>query len=166
MSNNPQVILKNRYQVVPRTLILLFHEESVLLVKGAADKKIWPGYFNGLGGHIEGGEDVLSSARRELWEEAGLRCLDLHLRGTITIDVEPNNGILLFVFSGSEIEGSLSESEEGSLHWIKIADLDHELVVEDIPEIARRLFTTLDSNEVFHAHYTYDSDGKRITTLG
>jgi 8-oxo-dGTP diphosphatase len=165
MSKNPQVILNDRYQVVPRTLILVFQGESVLLVKGAKDKKIWPGYYNGLGGHIERGEDVLTSARRELWEEAGLRCLDLHLRGTVTIDVEPENGILMFVLSGSEIEGSLSESAEGSLHWVKIADLDQILAVEDIPEIARRLFTTLDSREVFHAHYAYDSTGKRITTF-
>ena len=49
MSNNPQVILKNRYQVVPRTLILVYQGDKVLLQKGAPTKKIWAGYFNGLG---------------------------------------------------------------------------------------------------------------------
>lgn len=166
MNSNPQVILKDRYQVVPRTLILVFRGECVLLVKGSMDKKIWPGYYNGLGGHIEGGEDVLSAARRELLEEAGLRCPDLHLRGTVTIDVNPENGILLFVMAGRRVEGTVTESAEGSLHWVNLAELEKVKVVEDIPEIARRLFLDIDSNEVFHAHYAYNSEGKRITTFG
>lgn len=166
MTKNPQVILKDRYQVVPRTLILIIDGERVLLQQGAPTKKIWAGYFNGLGGHIERGEDVLSAARRELMEEAGLKCIDLHLCGTITIDVEEHNGILLFVMTGNEIRGTLDESEEGSLHWVKINDLSGLKIVEDIPEIITRIITSTKEDPIFHAHYAYDSDGKRITTFG
>ena len=166
MTKNPQVILKGRYQVVPRTLILLFNENSVLLQKGALTKKIYPGYFNGLGGHIERGEDVLSAAKRELLEEAGLNCTDLHLCGTILIDVEENNGILLFVMTGEEPAGVLMESEEGSLHWIKVLDLSNYQIVEDIPEIIERIFKNKKKGIIFHAHYAYDNEGKRIPTLG
>ncbi len=165
MKNNPQIILKNRYQVVPRTLILVFDRDRVLLQKGAQNKKIWAGYFNGSGGHIEKGEDVVSAARRELREEAGIECLDLHLVGTILIDVEDFNGIALFVFAGNYIMGNVHESDEGSLHWVKIQDIPDLQVVEDIAEIIERI-NNLQKGQLFHAHYGYDMNGKRLTTLG
>jgi 8-oxo-dGTP diphosphatase len=164
MTNNPQVILKDRYHVVPRTLILVFKEEKVLLQKGAPTKKIWAGYFNGLGGHVERGEDALSAARRELMEEAGLECSDLHLCGTVMIDVEEHNGIMLFVMTGNKVQGHITESNEGSLHWINVAELKEMNLVEDIPEIVERILKN--RGEIFHAHYAYDEHGIRITTLG
>lgn len=166
MANNPQVILKDRYQVVPRTLILVFHGDSVLLQKGAPTKKIWSGYYNGLGGHVERGEDALSAARRELMEEAGLECSDLHLCGTVMIDVEEHNGIMLFVMTGNETKGKIYESDEGSLHWVQVTELGQMNVVEDIPEIVKRIRERKGMHEIFHAHYGYDESGKRITTLG
>ncbi|MRS02597.1 NUDIX domain-containing protein [bacterium] len=164
MDNNPQIILKDRYLVVPRTLILVFQDDNILLQKGAPTKKIWAGYYNGLGGHIERGEDALSAARRELKEEAGLECLDLHLCGTVMIDVEEHNGITLFVMTGNQIRGIINESDEGSLHWVNVNDLDTLKVVEDIPEIVARILTN--KQAIFHAHYGYDENGKRITTMG
>jgi 8-oxo-dGTP diphosphatase len=166
MANNPQVILKGRYQVVPRTLILVFQGDKVLLQKGSPTKKIWAEYYNGLGGHVERGEDALSAARRALLEEAGLECPDLHLCGTVMIDVEEHNGIMLFVMSGSEINGTINDSEEGSLHWVNVDDFARLNVVEDIPEIVARIRTMQGKREIFHAHYGYDESGKRITTLG
>ena len=166
MAKNPQVIIKGRYQVVPRTLIVVFDQEKVLLQKGAETKKIWAGYYNGLGGHIERGEDVLSAARRELFEEAGLECQDLRLYGTVVIDVEEDKGILLFVMSGEKISGNLNESKEGSLHWIDVKQLCQLKVVEDIPEIVERIKGKKQDQCIFHAHYAYDENGKRITTIG
>src|SRR5262249_3469248 len=40
--------------------------------------------YNGLGGKLETGEDVASGMRREIREEAGLDCLSLCLRGTVS----------------------------------------------------------------------------------
>ena len=103
MANNPQRILNGRYQVVPRTIILIIKNGQVLLQKAPDSKKIFPGFYNGIGGHMERGEDILAGARRELFEEAGITCEDLKLAGTIMIDVDVDQGILLFVFSGEQI---------------------------------------------------------------
>src|SRR5438067_7872203 len=42
------------------------------------------GKFNGLGGKLEPGEDVVACLRREVREESGLECEELHLRGTVS----------------------------------------------------------------------------------
>ena len=42
------------------------------------------GKYNGLGGKLEATEDAVAGMRREIREEAGIECLDLSLRGTIS----------------------------------------------------------------------------------
>ena len=63
-----QRVSKDRYTIIPRTLSFLVHEETVLLIRIREDRGAWGGKYNGVGGHIEPGEDPLSAARRELVE--------------------------------------------------------------------------------------------------
>ena len=41
------------------------------------------GKYNGLGGKMEPGEDVVNCIKREIMEEAGIKCTKMALRGTI-----------------------------------------------------------------------------------
>lgn len=164
MGKNPQKVLKGRYLVVPRSIILLIDGEQVLLQKAAENKKIFPGCYNGIGGHIERYEDVLAGATRELKEEAGVTCDDLHLAGTIMIDVETDTGILLFVFTGSKIIGELIPSEEGTLHWVRIDQLKQIKVVDDIPELIARVLDFNASGKMFFGKYVYDEEGERTAS--
>ncbi|MCX6027514.1 MAG: NUDIX domain-containing protein [Chloroflexi bacterium] len=90
-----------RYALVPRTLVFVFRGEQVLLLRGASAKQIWPDRYNGIGGHVQRGEDALSAARRELEEETGLQEVALELSGLITVDVTPERGVLVCVFRGA-----------------------------------------------------------------
>lgn len=164
MTTHPQKILSGRYQVVPRSIILLIRNGEVLLQKAPENKKIFPGFYNGIGGHIEQGEDVLEGARRELKEEAGIECADLQLAGMVMIDVHPDTGILMFVFSGETIIGDLNSSDEGTLHWVDINRLSELPVVEDIQELVSRIEEFKLSGRQFFGKYLYDDQQKRITS--
>lgn len=164
MNTHPQKILTGRYQVVPRSIILLIDGDKVLLQQASDNKKIYPGQYNGIGGHIERGEDVLAGASRELMEEAGINCEDLHLAGTIMIDVHEDTGILLFVFSGTQTNGQLRSSDEGTLHWVDIGELHHLPVVEDIPELILKIQENSKTGKLFFGKYLYDEKNQPVTS--
>ena len=67
MSQSDQGVAHNRYTVILRTAIFLRRGDSYLLLKGAPTKRLWANKYNGLGGHVENGEDVLSAAKWELF---------------------------------------------------------------------------------------------------
>ena len=81
------------------------------------------GKYNGLGGKLDPGEDVVAGMKRELLEEAGIVPVSFLLRGTVNWpgfgpDGEDWFG---FVFRVDTFEGEpLAENDEGSLEWIAV----------------------------------------------
>jgi len=49
-----------RWLVIPRTLCFVTHGDDVLLLKRAGHKRVYPGLYNGVGGHLERDEDPLT----------------------------------------------------------------------------------------------------------
>lgn len=84
------------------------------------------GKYLSLGGHVEPGEDVLTCARREVFEESGLTTTDLILRGTVlwTGFGTKRLDYLCFVFRADAFSGTpYNSNEEGTLEWVPIDDL-------------------------------------------
>jgi 8-oxo-dGTP diphosphatase len=154
---NPQ---PGRYTIIPRTLSFLFSGEDVLLIRLPEDGSAWGGHLNGVGGHIEQGEDPLSAARREIVEETGISPRDLTFSGIVIIDIGSKPGIGLYVFIGHSPEGAQPITGiEGIPEWIALETLEQQDVVEDLPTLIQRALKSHKEHIPFSAVYTYDQDG-------
>ncbi len=124
--------------VTPRVLLFLQRGGKWLFIQGAAHKW-WSGKFNGIGGSVEPGEDVLTAARRETVEETGLPPTTLDLAAVVSVVSDPQ--VILFVFVGELAEGDLQASPEGELHWLTPEQLDTPTTptFEDFPFLWARL---------------------------
>jgi 8-oxo-dGTP diphosphatase len=81
------------------------------------------GKYNGLGGKLEAGEDVVAGMRREIREEAGLECESLQLRGTVSWPGFGKAGEdwFGFIFLIDRWHGHpLTANAEGTLSWVAL----------------------------------------------
>ncbi len=152
-----------RYQLVPRTLCFVFYQGALLLLRGASEKRLWAGLYNGIGGHVERGEDVASAAQREIREETGLEVEQLRLVGVITIEVGTEQGIGLYIFSAEAHCRETSSSAEGDLAWFRVSALPpEEEMVSDLPTLLRQVMAQSVSDSPFSAQYSYDAQDNLI----
>lgn len=117
------------------------------------------GKYNGLGGHMEPEEDIITCMTREIREEAGIECTKMNLRGTInwTNFGPKGENWLVFIFLIEAFEGTpFDKNEEGPLEWVDIDKL-HELPMwEGDKHFIPLLFD--DDPRVFHGFMPYEGD--------
>jgi 8-oxo-dGTP diphosphatase len=117
------------YTPILATLGYLISDDGqyVLLIhRNKRDHDAHLGKYNGLGGKLEPGEDIVSGLRREFLEEAGVELESVMLRGTINWQGFGKGGEdwFGFVFTARGYRGDLlRENLEGSLEWMDISSL-------------------------------------------
>ncbi|QHE62569.1 NUDIX domain-containing protein [Rossellomorea vietnamensis] len=103
--------------------VSIFNQDKVLMIKENKPNAVHK--WNFPSGHIECGEDILYSAKREVKEETGLDVKLVGTTGVYNFTSNTNNQVILFHFIG-EISGGtihLEEDEITDSRWIKTNDL-------------------------------------------
>jgi len=119
------------------------HSENgpeVLLQKRSSDKFTWPNCFDiSAAGHIDPGEDPVTTAIREIHEEVGLavREADMQFISTDRFRMDTPNGAIenevCFVYLvelASDTHFVLQESEVAGLEWRSLDDFERETITE------------------------------------
>jgi 8-oxo-dGTP diphosphatase len=117
------------------------------------------GKYNGLGGKMKPGEDVVGCMRRELREEAGIEGVSMLLRGTVNwTNFGPNGEDWLgFIFRIDEFSGELlRENAEGTLDWYRIDELERLDMWEGDRHFLPLVFD--DDPRMFHGYMPYDRE--------
>lgn len=117
------------------------------------------GKYNGLGGKLDAGEDIISGMKREILEEAGITCDEMQLRGTINWKGfgGDDTGSFGFIFLITKYTGDvLKENPEGELIW---HDLDR-IMELNMWEGDRHFLPLVFDNDprVFHGIMPYKGD--------
>lgn len=155
----------DRYRVVPRTISFIFHLNQVLLIQVAEGRGVWAGQYNGVGGHIERGENPHASALRELQEETDVVPDELQFCGHILIDTGIQTGIGLFVFGGLIHQPPrLKSTDEGTPQWLPLDQLDDFPLVEDLRWLIPKVRSTMNGGPPFLGLYTFNDDGGLTAT--
>lgn len=101
--------------------------QSVLLInRNARPDDQHYGKYNGLGGKVDGNEDVVTGMRREIREEAGIEVEELVLRGTISWPGFGKNDEdwFAFIFRIDRWSGTpITSNPEGVLEWVPVSSI-------------------------------------------
>lgn len=112
------------------TVTYLLDGDRVLLIY--KKRGFGAGKYNGVGGKIERGEDIFTSARREVLEEVRVDVRELSLGGVLLFySIHANPDIVVYAFTSREFSGTPSETEEAKPRWFDRGELPWESMWED-----------------------------------
>eukprot|EP00933_Yihiella_yeosuensis_P068219 TRINITY_DN7361_c0_g1_i1.p1 TRINITY_DN7361_c0_g1~~TRINITY_DN7361_c0_g1_i1.p1 ORF type:complete len:241 (+),score=52.12 TRINITY_DN7361_c0_g1_i1:277-999(+) len=127
-----------RHTLTPRTLSFVFDSPDcnrVLLITYGPEKKSMAGWSNGLGGHVEAGEDIVESGLREVSEESGSSKTDFgsspRLAGVVHVSNFFGASVAMFVLAmhvTDKKSPSLAKewkfnSKEGEVIWSDVQNV-------------------------------------------
>lgn len=145
------------------TVVFIFKNNKVLLLKRSLSKKFLPGKMVGIGGHIEPSEtgDLLSSALREVEEETKLEKENLSnfkYLGVLSFsDYDEMEGHTYF-FSAElnrDVKLDLS-SPDGELGWYKVVEMPRLNFCEDTKTAIPYLLKAKRTGKIFRGNYIFN----------
>ena len=102
-------------------LIAVFDEQAENLLLCLRRKEPYKGLYNFVGGKIEPGEDGLSAAYRELWEETGVTAEDIVLHSVMVMDY-PLDSIHMEAYAGRLNKSIEVRGDENQLYWLPVTE--------------------------------------------
>ena len=90
------------------------------------------GRWNGLGGKVQDGETIEQAAKREAFEEAGIRPGDLQKMGVIEFSWKTRPDVLqVHIFKSESFLGIPTETEEMKPQWFDINQIPYSAMWQD-----------------------------------
>jgi len=153
----------NVHNLVICANIFVRKDGKYLLLKRSEKKIIAPGIIGPFGGKVEENENPLQTAKRELFEEAGLTVNNVRLEAVI-LEVFPKSAYptnwLIFYFSGDYESGELAGTEEGEAVLLDPEQILKENLFPSLGKTVRNILSPHDGT-VF-ATFKWDGEGKEI----
>lgn len=151
---------------------LVNEEQEVLLLQKKAKNTFLAGFLVPIGGHMENHEinDPEKACFREIEEETGLKkesIKNLKLRYTMFRNSKNQEIRIQYVFFGDVSKHTmLTESDEGTLEWVKLDEMINKNISETSKEIIEHYNSKLSSNEEIYVGSMKFLNGKPAVTWG
>lgn len=138
-----------------KVLTLCFVHQPPNVLLGMKKKGFGAGRWNGFGGKVEPGETIEDAARRELFEEAGIKTKDIEKAGVLEFEFRGNPELLeVHVFRAKDFRGEPSESDEMRPVWFHEATLPFEAMWPD----DRHWMPFFLTRRPFHGKFYFDEE--------
>lgn len=109
-------------EAVPAVMCYLIQDGKCLMIQ--RQKPPHKGLWSAVGGKIDSGESPRDAVLREFEEETGLTLHEPQLRGVSSIiDEAGPEQWLAFIYEATDATGTLTETREGPLRWMAIAEI-------------------------------------------
>ncbi|MEI6084499.1 MAG: 8-oxo-dGTP diphosphatase [Verrucomicrobiota bacterium] len=112
-------------------LCFVIRAGQILLIR--KKRGLGAGKINGPGGRLEKGETALASAIRETQEEVGVTPTGLELIGELFFQFLDGYKLHVSVFSATDCEGTLIETDEATPIWTEIPKIPYDEMWQDDP---------------------------------
>lgn len=141
----------------------LFNNDDVLMLKRSSTKKIAPGLWSCVGGHVEAHEfnSPAISCFREIAEETGIlqdEIIDLTLRYILLRQKEDELN-QHYIFFGHSLSRNVINCDEGELHWVKTSELSNLQMTTSLGLMYEHYQQNPESDNIWTGTY---SDGKML----
>jgi 8-oxo-dGTP pyrophosphatase MutT (NUDIX family) len=115
------------------TLCFLVKRETEEVLLGLKKTGFGSGKYNGFGGKVEEGEEIMEAALRELKEECGIDAFDVEHLGELTFlfKHKPEWNQVVHVFLSEQWTGEPTESNEMAPDWYSFDKLPFEKMWQD-----------------------------------
>jgi len=152
MKNNTPKKLHEVGKLIVACETYIVHNGNVLMHKRAEDKKKFPGYWLGPGGHVDEGENVFATAIREVKEEAGvdISAKDIKLKVlAFHHHIDRDEVWMEYLFRATiPSQQKVTSNHEGESKWIPLQEL---MKMDKVFPPAKYYFQTVEI--IFHGAY-------------
>lgn len=144
--------------MIEASLCHIIGKNGLLLKK--ASRGISRGKWNAPGGKLEPDEDALTGAKREVYEETGLRVSRLVNHGTVRYFMNGTKALhtRAQIYSTRTFVGAPRSTDEGRVKWFHVDQIPFEKMWDD----DKYWFGLMLGGSRFNADFFYSRDNERV----